>query len=70
MVRENFYTDLRARRIHKGLSIYKLAVLVGVTPESIRNIERCKTLPNVLLAMRLAEVFEVKVETLFRRQEA
>ncbi len=43
-----------------------LAELAGVSRQTIIAIERAKFRPSVELALRLAEVFEVRVEDLFQ----
>ena len=43
-----------------------LADRVGVTRQTILSIEKGKYTPSVALALCLAEVFGVSVETLFR----
>jgi len=43
----------------------KLAKLVGVTRQTIGFIEREKMLPSILLAIRIARVFQCNVEDLF-----
>ncbi len=43
-----------------------LADRVGVTRQTILSIEKGKYTPSVALALCLAEVFDVSVETLFQ----
>lgn len=47
----------------------KLAELVGVTRQTIGFIEREKMLPSILLALKIAKVFQCKVEDLFILEE-
>jgi putative transcriptional regulator len=47
----------------------ELAERVGVTRQTILSIEKGKYNPSVGLALRLAEVFGVAVETLFEIDE-
>ncbi len=52
-------------RTKVGLTQEELAVKIGVTRQTIIAIERGNYTPSVLLAMKLAGVFKVPVETLF-----
>ncbi|HEU4677792.1 MAG TPA: helix-turn-helix transcriptional regulator [Candidatus Paceibacterota bacterium] len=52
-------------RTKAGLTQEELATRVGVTRQTIIAIERGNYTPSVLLAIRLAEVFSVPVESLF-----
>ncbi len=47
----------------------ELADRVGVTRQTILSIEKAKYTPSVALALSLAEVFDVSVETLFQLNE-
>lgn len=55
----------RFRRQTADLTQQELADRVGVTRQTIVSIERGKYNPSVELALRLARVFSVSVETLF-----
>ena len=43
----------------------ELADRIGVTRQTVLSIEKGKYTPSVALALSIAEVFEVSVETLF-----
>lgn len=58
-------TDLRIRRLERGLKQSELADLVGVRRETIGRLEQGQYCPSLRLAMDLAEVFGVTVEDLF-----
>ena len=60
------HSQIFVYRISRNLSQQDLADRVGVSRYAIHRIERDKSVPSVLLALRLAEVFEVPVESLFR----
>ena len=62
-------TRLREFRQAKGLDQAALAALVGVRRETIGRLEKGQYNPSLKLAMDLARVFEVPVETLFTFQE-
>jgi putative transcriptional regulator len=59
-------TDLRRVRLDQKISQERLAREVGVSRQTIVNIERGLTVPNVLLAVALAGALAVAVESLFR----
>lgn len=65
-------------RLHNQLKVYRamhdwtqadLAERIGVTRKSINAIERGRFVPSTVLALRLARLFEVPVETLFQLPE-
>lgn len=62
-------TRLREFRQAKGLDQAALAALVGVRRETIGRLEKGQYNPSLKLAMDLARVFEVPVETLFAFRE-
>lgn len=62
-------TRLREFRQAKGLDQAALAALVGVRRETIGRLEKGQYNPSLKLAMDLAQVFEVPVETLFAFRE-
>ena len=62
-------TRLREFRQAKGLDQAALAALVGVRRETIGRLEKAQYNPSLKLAMDLARVFEVPVETLFAFRE-
>ena len=57
---------VRQHRLMSGMTQQELAERVGVTRQTILSIERRKYTPSVALALCLAEVFDVSVETLFQ----
>lgn len=52
-------------RVERGLSRKELAVAVGVNPQTIGFLERGSYSPSVELALKLAAVFRVPVDSLF-----
>ena len=62
-------TRLREFRQAKGLDQAALDALVGVRRETIGRLEKGQYNPSLKLAMDLARVFEVPVETLFAFRE-
>jgi putative transcriptional regulator len=57
---------VRRHRVMVGMTQEELARRVGVTRQTILSIEKGKYTPSVALALRLAQVLEVRVETLFQ----
>jgi putative transcriptional regulator len=57
---------VRRHRLLDGMTQAELADRVGVTRQTILSIEKGKYTPSVALALGLAEVFGVSVETLFQ----
>lgn len=53
-------------RTKKGLTQEALADKVGVTRQTVIAIEKGHYTPSVLLALKIAEVFRVPVEDVFR----
>jgi molybdate-binding protein/DNA-binding XRE family transcriptional regulator len=58
----NTLSELRTRR---GFSAAQLAAAVGVSRQTIYAMEAGSYVPNTLVALKLAQVLEVKVEALF-----
>ncbi len=46
-----------------------LAKLAGVSRQSINSIEKGKYIPSLPLALKLAKIFECKVDELFKLEE-
>ena len=51
-------------RVGRGLSLRALAAAAALSPSQLHRIEAGVTVPTVLVAQRLAGVFEVPVERL------
>ena len=67
--RHDIVSHVRRHRLVSGLTQAELAERVGVTRQTILSIEKGKYTPSVALALALAAVFGVSVETLFRLDE-
>lgn len=63
---EMVLNKVNEHRIGAKLTQEELASQVGVTRQTIIAIEKGNYTPSVLLAMKLAAVFSVSVETLFQ----
>lgn len=57
-------------RKNKKLTQEELASKVGVTRQTIIAMEKGNYTPSVLLAMKIAKLFRVKVEDLFRLKKS
>ncbi len=53
-------------RTKKGLTQEELAEKVGITRQTVISIEKGHYTPSVLLALKLAAVFKVPVEDVFK----
>lgn len=63
---ERLHNTLRVQRAIHDLTQAELAERAGVTRKSVNAIEAGRMVPSVLLALKLAHVLGVSVETLFR----
>ena len=64
--RHEVSNSVRQQRLVHGMTQQELAERVGVTRQTILSIEKGKYTPSVALALCLAKVFDVGVETLFQ----
>lgn len=56
-------------RDQTGLSQAELAAVLGVSRQTVNNIERGRVLPSLPLALALCRFFDVPVETVFVEDE-
>jgi putative transcriptional regulator len=64
--RHDITNFVRRHRLARDITQSQLADLLGVTRQTVLSIEKGKYTPSIGLALRLAEIFEVSVETLFQ----
>ena len=64
--RHDIVNAVRRHRLTKDITQSELADLLGVTRQTVLSIEKGKYTPSIGLALRLAEIFDVSVETLFQ----
>ncbi len=64
--RHDVQNFVRRQRVRLGLTQQELAERVGVTRQTILSIEKGNYSPSVALALCLAQVFGVSVETIFQ----
>jgi putative transcriptional regulator len=60
---------IRVLRAEKGWSQAELAEKVGVSRNSINAVENGKFDPSLPLAFKIADMFELKVEDVFLRED-
>lgn len=59
---------IRVLRAETKMSQIELAKLVGVRRETIGSLENGKYNPSLLLVMAIADVFDVSIDELFKRE--
>ncbi len=60
-----FTTNLKDHRVLAGLSQEELAKTVGVVRQTIAYLEKGDYMPSLGLAVKLAQLFDVSIDTLF-----
>jgi len=65
---ETLTNTVKELRTQKDISQGKLAKLVGVTRQTIISLEKGSYVPSLLLAMRISEVLEAPIETIFIKE--
>ncbi|EGT5163464.1 MULTISPECIES: helix-turn-helix transcriptional regulator [Bacillota] len=66
----SFDSKIHVYRATKRMSQQELADLVGVSRQTIIQLERNRYNPSMLLAYSIAKVFDVAIEDLFDFEEA
>lgn len=66
VILKNRLKELRAR---DGINQTEMAKLAGVSRQTISLIERNEYTPSVIIAMKIAKVFQEPVEEVFRLAE-
>lgn len=65
-MRELITNSVYSFRAKKGLTQEELAEKIGVTRQTVISIEKGNYTPSVLLALKIAGVFNVEVEDIFK----
>ena len=65
MIKWKLQNKIRVYRAIKNITQEELASEIGVTRKTINTIENGKFIPSTILAIKLAQFFEIKVEELF-----
>ena len=63
------YNHLKEYRVKLNVNQYEMGQMVGVSRQTISQIERGDYSPSVTLALKIAKVFEVPVEDIFQYLE-
>ncbi len=63
------YNRLKEYRARIGVNQQQMGKLAGVSRQTISQIERGDYSPSVTLALKIARVFEVRVEDIFWYEE-
>lgn len=61
--------NIRVERAIKNITQAELAVLIGVSRQTINTIEANRYVPSTVLALKIAKVFEKQVEDIFTLEE-
>ncbi len=61
--------NLKVERAVKSITQGKLSEIVGVSRQTINALEKGKFVPSTVLALKIARVFEKKVEDIFFLEE-
>ncbi|TKC12693.1 helix-turn-helix transcriptional regulator [Pedobacter polaris] len=61
--------NLRVQRAIKNITQAELADLIQVSRQTINTIESGKYVPSTVLALKMARVFNVRVEEIFDLEE-
>jgi len=61
--------NIRVERAIKNITQAELAVLIGVSRQTINTIEANRYVPSTVLALKIAKVFEKRVEDIFSLEE-
>ena len=61
--------SIRIERAIKNITQQELAEKIGVSRQTINAIESNKYVPSTLLAMKMARLFEKKVDDIFTLEE-
>jgi len=56
---------IKVFRAEKGISQTELAQAIGVSRKTISTIEVCRFTPSTVVALKIAQYFEVPVEEIF-----
>jgi len=63
---EKFGEKLAALRKKRGLTLRQLGEMLGVYHTYVSQIEKGKKLPNAVMIIKIADVFEVSTDQLMR----
>ncbi|GLB52343.1 transcriptional regulator [Neptunitalea chrysea] len=61
--------NIKVQRAIKDVTQAQLAEIINVSRQTINAMEKGKYVPSTVLALKLAQFFEVSVETIFQLEE-
>ncbi|MCJ0741524.1 helix-turn-helix transcriptional regulator [Pedobacter montanisoli] len=61
--------NIKVQRAIKNITQAELAEMIQVSRQTINTIESGKYVPSTVLALKIAKVFNVKVEDIFELEE-
>ena len=65
----NLITSLKSTRESRGMTQQELAERIGVRRENILHLENNRYNPSLEMALKVARVFDLKIEDLFELKE-
>ena len=65
----NLITSLKSTRESHGITQQELAERIGVRRETILHLENNRYNPSLEMALKIARVFDLKIEDLFELKE-
>lgn len=65
----NLITSLKSTRESRGMTQQELAERIGVRRETILHLENNRYNPSLEMALKVARVFDLKIEDLFELKE-
>ena len=65
----NLITSLKSTRVARGMTQQELAERIGVRRETILHLENNRYNPSLEMALKIAQVFDLKIEDLFELKE-
>lgn len=65
----NLITSLKSIRESRGMTQQELAERIGVRRETILHLENNRYNPSLEMALKIAQVFDLKIEDLFELKE-
>ena len=66
----NFSENLKKRRLELGLSQKELAEIVGITPKTIQNYEKKRTIPTSAVMESISIALDIGLEQMFDDNES
>lgn len=65
----NLITSLKSIRESRGMTQQELAERIGVRRETILHLENNRYNPSLEMALKIARVFDLKIEDLFKLKD-